>query len=149
MARWIQSCPVKLPFLSWFVMVGPPNGVILGSCIRNPPNVAESCQAGSDTARNQVLFETPSDQYAGSSARMKMLSPRSVARLEGGRCLTILGLCPALTAIATPVRPGIALGESMAPGFHSAKSSSCARPETSPISGGVMLSSLASTARPT
>jgi signal peptidase I len=41
------------------------------------------------------------------------------ARTEAWRTLALFGFCVALTIIATPLRPGIVLGESMSPGFHS------------------------------
>ncbi|MGD0111950.1 MAG: signal peptidase I, partial [Armatimonadota bacterium] len=50
---------------------------------------------------------------------MRTLPFSSIARAEAWRTLALFGFCAALAIIATPLRPGIVLGESMSPGFHS------------------------------
>lgn len=41
------------------------------------------------------------------------------ARIEGKRTLAFLAMCAVIAALVAPVRPGVVLGESMAPSFHS------------------------------
>ena len=50
---------------------------------------------------------------------MRTLPLSSTSRTEAWRTLALLGFFAALATIATPLRPGIVLGESMSPGFHS------------------------------
>ncbi len=41
------------------------------------------------------------------------------ARIEGKRTLALLAMCAVIGVLVLPVRPGVVLGESMAPAFHS------------------------------
>ena len=50
---------------------------------------------------------------------MRDLPPGATARIEAWRTLALLGLCTVVAVLVAPFRPGIVLGESMAPTFHS------------------------------
>ena len=50
---------------------------------------------------------------------MRSTPRRTIARTEGLRTLALVGMCLVLSLLAAPLRPGIVLGESMAPAFHS------------------------------
>ncbi len=50
---------------------------------------------------------------------MRSTPRRTIARTEGLRTFALVGMCLVLGILAAPLRPGIVLGESMAPTFHS------------------------------
>jgi len=50
---------------------------------------------------------------------MRMYGSEALSRAENRRTLALVALCLSLGFLATPIRPGIVLGESMAPTFRS------------------------------